>query len=73
VTKSIVWPIPAEHIEELLRIKHKLENPCSIWAAGFDNVGLQVCMVAELEDSDAERVLANDESMHEFEEADFIQ
>jgi len=73
MSKSIVWPIPAEHIEELLRIKHKLENPCSIWAAGFDNVGLQVCMVAEMEDEDAARVLEMDNSMHEFEETDFIQ
>jgi hypothetical protein len=73
MSKSIVWPIPAEHIEELLRIKHNLESPCSIWAAGFDTVGMQVCMVAEVEDADAEKLLSADSSMHEFEESDLIQ
>ena len=73
MSKSIVWPIAAEHVEELLRIKHQLESPCSIWAAGFDEIGCQVCMVVEVTDEDAERLLMGDDSFHEFEESDLIQ
>ncbi len=71
MSQSIVWSIPASVIEESVKLKHSLEGPASVWACGFDEVGLNVFVVIDVDESDIDKFDVND--YHMLEEGELIQ
>lgn len=52
MTTNVVWPISVDNVEDLLRVKFKLEFPASIWACGMSEDGGFLLIAAEVDDSD---------------------
>jgi len=69
---SVVWPISSEFVEQLIESKYRLDSPVRVWAAGFDEVGSQVCIILEVDECDVEK-LGIEREFLELDEGDLIQ
>lgn len=56
VTTNLIWPIEIDNVQDLLRVKHKLEYPVSIFACGLSETGDHILIAVEVEDCDLDRL-----------------
>ncbi len=73
MSQSIVWSIPSELVEDTIRSKLQLEGPISVWAAGFDEVGLSVFVVLDVDECDIDKLFGDDMDCHVLEEGEQVQ
>ena len=71
MTTNVIWPIEVDNVEDMLRVKNKLEYPVNVWACGLSECGGQILVAVEVDDSDLEKLGVDDFSLYE--EGDIIQ
>lgn len=73
MSASIIWSIPAEVIEQAVQNQLGLESPVSVWGAIFDEVGLQLGVIIEIDDSDIGKLGLDDIECHFLDSDELVQ
>jgi hypothetical protein len=73
MSQSIVWSIPNEIVEAAFRAKMKLDEPVTAWASGFDEVGLNVFIVFDVDECDIDKLMVDGLDCHVLEEGEQVQ
>lgn len=56
MSTTVVWPIDADWVADMLRSNFKLESPVSVWACGFDDNLRKICIFADVDDNDVDKL-----------------
>ena len=65
MTTNLIWPIDVDNVQDMLRVKNKLEYPVSVWACGLSEDGDQIFVAIEVDDSDLEKLGCDEFSLYE--------
>ena len=56
MSTNLIWPIEIDNVQDLLRVKHKLEYPVNIFACGLDECGDHILIAVEVDDGDLDKL-----------------
>lgn len=73
MSSVLMLDIPNDVVEESLRVSLGLEEPVTLWGAGWDEVACVVKMVIEVDDGDAFRLEASGIQIREPEDGELVQ
>lgn len=73
MSSSIVWAVPTSTIEEAVTANLGLESMVKLWGCVFDDVGLNVGFIIEVDDVDMDRIHVDDMEVYELEDGELVQ
>jgi hypothetical protein len=71
MTTNVIWPIEVDNVQDMLRVKNKLEYPVNVWACGLSEGGDQILIAVEVDDCDLDKLGVDDFTLYD--EGEVIQ
>jgi hypothetical protein len=71
MSTNVVWPIAVDEVQDLVRVKFKLEFPASVWACGLSEDGDYILVAMEIDNDDLSRLGVEDIELYNENEALF--
>jgi len=65
MTTNLIWPIEVENVQDLLRVKNKLEYPVNVFACGLSETGDHILVAVEVEDCDLVKLGCDEFTMYD--------
>ena len=65
MTTNVIWPIEVDGVQDLLRVKNKLEYPVNVWACGLSEDGDHILVAVEVDDCDLDRLGVGEFTLYE--------
>ncbi len=71
MTTNVIWPIEIDNVQDMIRVRHKLEYPVSVWACGISETGDHILVAIEIDDDDLDKLGCDEFSLYD--EGEVIQ
>jgi len=65
MSTNVVWPIAVDEVQDLVRVKFKLEFPASVWACGLSEDGDYILVAMEVDEDDLSRLGVEDIELYD--------